>query len=247
MQQGSVFFMHIPKCGGLSVQHFIASSVPSNEIAPFDLVDFLRDARFADLNKYRYFFAHVPSYLRQVLPKPTFSFSWLRDPINRAVSVYNHTSRAHTAPYYERFMRETSDFESFISHPYFRLGFVDQMTNFFGAELHLAAFDDRLFMNVASNGVAATPPDRHTFARAKERMLEFDFIGFCEEMARDCQLLAGLLGFNRVAAIPHVNADPGNSKRRPSVQRNSDIEALVATHCPFDTELYDFARQRFQR
>src|SRR5690349_7672705 len=139
--------MHIPKCGGLSVQSFIASAVPSNEIAPFDLSDFLRDARYADLNQYRYFFAHVPSYLRQLLPKPTFCFSWLRDPVDRAVSVYNHALRDHTAPDYERLMREAPDFESFITHQYFQ---PDQMTNFFGAELYLAAFDDRLFMNLAS-------------------------------------------------------------------------------------------------
>jgi hypothetical protein len=237
-----VFFMHIPKTGGVSVETFLRSLVNPEEIAPYprtECVANLSDPGFAE---YRYFVAHAPAHIEQLLPRPLFTFSWLRDPVDRSISAYNHILRYPDHRWHQRLIDETSDFESFLEHPQLRLHLVDVMTRYFGSDVNLLSFaGNRQEAALASKRAQVTLPDKQVLIRAKERLLAFDFIGFCNSMQEDCMTLAAKLGLPTSAPVPHVNADPRSETVRPRVRRTPDIENLIARHSPYDIELYQFA------
>jgi hypothetical protein len=209
------------------------------------LIDFAAYTGDKDFARYRYFFVHSPAYLVQVLPKPLFTFSWLRDPVDRSISAYNHILRSPNHPTHKLMISETSDFESFVQHPQLRQHVAEVITVHFGSDVNLVGFEGRTWQAaVASRGAVSTPPDKHTLARAKERLLEFDFIGFYDRMEQDCQTLTEILGLRFTGPVPHVNADAASETIRPRARRTAEIEELMAKHSPLDIELYQFARER---
>ena len=239
-----VFFMHIPKTGGVSVETFLRSLVNPDEVAPYPRTELVANSGEPGFTQYRYFFAHSPAYIAQLLPRPLFKFSWLRDPVDRSISAYNHILRHPDHRWHQRLIAETSDFESFLDHPRLRLHLVDVMTRYFGLDVNLLSYaENRQEADIVSKWIQTTLPDKHAFARAKDRLLEFDFIGFCERMERDCRTLAELLGLPSTIPVPHVNSDPSGETVRPRAQRTPELEKLIAKQSRYDIELYQFARE----
>jgi Sulfotransferase family len=240
----TIFFMHVPKTGGMTVEEFLKDATGVQSVAPYGREDLIASCLQPDVTRYRIYCSHAPAHVRQILPQPVLSIAWLRDPIDRAISAYNHILREPTHPSHECLTSETHDFESAILHPQLRSHFLEVITRFFGSHVDLRIFShctNSAF--AASIGARDTAPDKYTFARAKENLRGFHFIGFCERMDRDCRLLGRLLGFNPQVKPKFVNADPGGYLDRPKVVRNRDIEALLNQHSPYDFAMYKLAQQ----
>lgn len=236
--------MHIPKTGGITVEQFLRDSVGSQEIAPYDRVELIMSRAKPDFGNYRYYCAHAPAHVRQLLPQPVILIAWMRDPIDRAISAYNHILRDPYHPSHDRLLAETTDFESAVRHPRLRVHFLEAMTRYFGSDIDLSTFEENFeAASIASAGASETQPDKYTFARAKEMLRKFDFIGFCDRMEHDCRLLARLLGLDMKATPQLLNTDPGEPTCRPRIARNAEVEALLTYFSPFDIELYQLAQK----
>jgi len=242
----SVFFMHIPKTGGMSVENYLTTLVPVDQVAPYPLVDTCKYLNPESSNKFRFYFSHTPAYFAQLLPSPVFRFTWLRDPVDRAISAYNHILREPSHPWHTRMRNLTTDFESFIKHPQLRHHLVDAMTVFLGSEISLTlAEGDEQSIGAVSRAAIATPPDRYTLGRAKARVNEFDFIGFTDRLEKDCEALAAALGVQPRPFGMKLNCDTNVDTFRPRVTRSEEIEGLVWRHSPYDIELYSYAREKW--
>src|SRR5215213_5038746 len=88
-----VLFLHIPKTGGISIEKMIRDSVPADTINPASVNDTLGETDWSRAHEYRFFFTHAPIYVRDLIPKPVFTFTFLRHPLRRAISAYNHILR----------------------------------------------------------------------------------------------------------------------------------------------------------
>jgi len=242
----SVFFMHIPKTGGMSVENYLKMLVPADQIAAYPLTDTCQYLENEYSNKFRFYFSHTPAYFAQLLPFPVFRFTWLRDPVDRAISAYNHILRDTSHPWHTRMRTLTTDFESFIKHPQLRQHLVEAMTVFLGSEINLTLEEgDEQSIGAVSRAAIATPPDRHTLSRAKTRVNEFDFIGFTDRLERNCEVLAAALGLKPRPFEMKLNCDPKVDTFRPRVTRSEEIEGLVWRHSPYDVELYNYAREKW--
>ncbi len=95
-----VYFVHIRKTGGTSVNHMFLSQHGCDANAVYEAVGKsftvnCNDHTFAGWNKqviaagnYDYAFSHHPLYTLQI-PEQTFLFSCFRDPVSRVISLYN--------------------------------------------------------------------------------------------------------------------------------------------------------------
>src|SRR4051794_29871070 len=84
---GQVFFLHIPKTAGISLNHLIESHFDRDAIFPTYATNDLLLLTKSTLEPYRYFRGHIAyGILRRLLHRPPVSITMLRDPVDRALS-----------------------------------------------------------------------------------------------------------------------------------------------------------------
>lgn len=96
-----IYFVHIPKCGGTSLNYMLLSLTGSDpdalytslaenhphRVASNGKVFVAWDRRLINRGAYFYAFSHNPWH-RLRLPENTFTFTCLRDPVDRVLSLY---------------------------------------------------------------------------------------------------------------------------------------------------------------
>lgn len=83
-----IIFLHIPKTAGQSVHHFFQTAFPNDEIFPGRVNQQLKDYSCEEMNNYKIFSGHLDWEAMECLEGPKFTFSILRDPIERIYSFY---------------------------------------------------------------------------------------------------------------------------------------------------------------
>lgn len=239
-----VLFLHVPKTGGRSVSALIRNA--DERCNPANPARFLQDTDWTATRSFRYFFSHAPLYVRQILPVPLFVFTFLRDPVDRAISQYNAILRARATRYNDIVLGQRLSFDDALTHPEMRGGLSNIATRLLGSELDLRAlYPDVDLMLAANIATLATPADAFTYRRALKRLGEIDFVGFTERMEADCRALAMRLGI-AFETVPHEGRVPEIFDwPLPKAVRCSEVEAAVERHSFFDCRLYEAAHRFF--
>ena len=83
-------FMHIPKNGGTSLRSMLSSWFAPEQRCPYrEGQDYLQHFDDEQLRRYRFFTGHLPLYVVQrFFPESMTKFTVLRDPVERAYSLY---------------------------------------------------------------------------------------------------------------------------------------------------------------
>jgi hypothetical protein len=239
-----VFFVHIHKTGGISVEAMIRGR--DGPVSPAFVSHFISETDWATVGDYKYFFAHSPLCIREILPRPLFVFTFLRDPIDRVISHYNHFLRLKGELVYETIVKERLDLPAALEHPALSPHLSNNATRQLGVDFDLrGAWPNAEAMNLAAFWAQAAPIDESVYARAEARLAELDFVGFTERFERDCQELARRLGFI-AGAIPFENATPADyCWPLPKATRTLEIEKAIRQHNAFDCSLYETARKLY--
>jgi len=83
-----IVFQHIPKCAGTSINKEISRNFHKQDICPEKLNN-LENFSAKELNSYNYFSGHYDSWRIGLIPGPKFVFTFLRDPQERIISLFN--------------------------------------------------------------------------------------------------------------------------------------------------------------
>ena len=110
-----VLFVHIQKTGGVSVQAMIRRH--DGPINPAYVSNFVSETDWTAVGQYKYHFTHGSLCIRELLPRPLFVFTILRDPVDRAISLYNHFLRLDGESMHELIVNERLDFIAALTHP----------------------------------------------------------------------------------------------------------------------------------
>ncbi len=239
-----VLFLHVPKTAGISIHTMISQH--DGPLNPAHQTYFIEQTDWASVETYKYFFSHAPLYVRRVLPQPLFVFTFLRDPVDRIVSAYNHMLRAPGDASHEVIVEKRLDVAGALTHPLPSVWLTDAATRLFGADIDLRpVLADRELMTKAHKLAWETKADEFTYRRALARIAELDFVGFTERMQDDCRRLAELLGFT-IDSVPVENVKPADYPwPLPVAVRSPEIEDAVRQHSMFDVRLYEAARKAF--
>jgi hypothetical protein len=237
-----VFFLHIAKTGGVSVETLIRNNIPTERINPGGPDDFIGTSDWPNIDRYKYHFSHQPLYLRSALPGPLWTFTFLRDPVDRLVSAYNHILRDPRHRLHAVVVGERIEPHRVFEHPDLWTDFTEVYTRILGCRIdHVGAVPARADISgwlqtlLAAHRLAwQSRPDQSTAERAMQRLAELDFIGFTETFERDCRRLAQLLGF-KPGPIPRENSTPADiACPRPVAVRTPRLEAATRQHCAND-------------
>jgi hypothetical protein len=107
------YFWHIPKTAGSSLTNTLKSNFPEDLVCPAWVWSQLIQIPKNKINNYKYFSGHFYSALPIILQKKLKTVTFIREPLARALSHYNHITRTKEH-YFHKTVIKLGSFESFI-------------------------------------------------------------------------------------------------------------------------------------
>jgi hypothetical protein len=235
-----LLFVHIPKTAGYSIRGLLMEMLTPANVSLHVHVNKLSAAEAEGLLRYRLIAGHLSWDDVRAYFANRRLFTFLRDPIERCLSVYGfyrektewpliplHQIRglndAHEAVSLARQLGPDDFFRS--DHPHVRQNVENRMVWQLG---YRAGFEHRSEITAAE-----------ALARARRNLRAFSFIGLYERLEQEIPRLLVALGLPEAAALPSLN-------RTVAPLQSADISAATRAALErlteLDRELYDAAR-----
>lgn len=238
-----VFFLHIPKTAGRSFQRFLREDSGLGEVLrlPPDQRFF---AALASAERYPVVHGHAPYPVTSVLAQPLFVITFLRSPVERAVSAFEYVERRGDRPV-SRVRRErgiqtiadladsnrASNLQTLLLGVDYELEPV--LERFKSGEL--GAREARAELRRR----AARGSDAGTLERAKQRLERIEFIGITEAFDDSLRLFAHRIGHEAPLASYRANAAPAAEREAREARYSAgDLDAVAADN-RLDQQLYE--------
>lgn len=249
MNYRSIFFIHLAKTGGATIESMLRETYGDENVCPFIYDNEFLEHDDAHLS-YRVFVGHNPYFVSQVLPKPVFIFTFLRKPVDRVISAYNHLRR-DTAHQFHELLGASGDFvKDFVENPHLPLA-RNAQTRFLGADADFAAAmravqrGDTDAAEIYKQIIAArhAKPMAEAFETACGRLARMNFVGITERFDESIRILFSLLGSSYGSAIPVLNQAPDQNRLDLKDLSAEQLQATADANS-YDARLYEVAQRR---
>jgi hypothetical protein len=242
------YFLHIPKTAGTTfcfsiLPHFFE---PSAICPAHDYPELL--PMLSDLGKYRLFRGHFYHYFAHLLPARPIFMTFLRDPVERVLSHYDHICRDPTHYHHGMTTAFRNGLLDAVRSPGILPGNfqvtslardIDPIRTLESArERHSNKLDEYAVTFCEMIKTALTQRDLQTACR---RLAEMEFVGIVEHFDESIALLSKTFGWP-VPSYQRLNVAPKRTRRAeiaPEVLR----EIIKANELDF--ELYEFGKSLF--
>jgi hypothetical protein len=229
-----VLFMHIQKTAGTSIinlaRHFYQDSVISHGDYCSRRPDELADTLFVS-GHFGY------AYARHLMQR-RYSFTFLRDPVERVLSFYYFCKSRDPDQFPIYRLAQSHDLVGFISaciaDPFYRMLLWNNQTWQF-------AFGDTHLEPHPEGGFSSD----QLLSLAKQHLDEFSYVGFTESFATDAYKICRALGFppralRKELPLANANATP---MRKGLAEQPAKVRELLLQITELDRDLYDHARR----
>jgi len=247
----SWYYLHIPKSAGST---FCFSVLPKifdwTETCPAHDYPELLPIPSAELVKFRLFRGHFYYFFERLLPVKPAYFTFLRDPVERTLSLYDHIYRDPQHFQFDAMHSLKNGLRDAVRSPEllppnFQVTALacdlDPVRTMSEARVaHPAGLDE---YSVIYGEMTKRLPTRDDLATACRRLEEMEFVGITERFHESIELLCWTFGW-KVPEYESMNIAPTRTRRdaiAPDI-----LEALMQAH-ELDFELYEFAKSLFAR
>ncbi|MGA2773965.1 MAG: sulfotransferase family 2 domain-containing protein [Bryobacteraceae bacterium] len=245
------YFLHIPKAAGST---FCFSVLPKlfdpAEICPAHDYPEILSIPPAEIPRFRLFRGHFYYFFHRLLPAKPVYLTFLRDPIERTLSLYDYICREARHFQYDAMrslkdgLRDTVGLPELLP-PNFQVTALacdlDPVRTMAEARAsHPRGLDE---YSVIYGEMTKRLPTRDDLATARRRLEDMEFVGIAERFDESVRLLCGTFGW-AVPEYESMNVAPARTRRDqipPDV-----LDALMRAH-ELDYELYEFAKSLFAK
>lgn len=250
MVTNTFYFLHIHKTAGSTFIGILDRFFPTNAICRAQQWHQLLAIPEHEVGRYQLFRGHFHYCLHTLLPRPPLFMTLLRDPVERAISRFQHLRRDHLHYLYP--LARSMSLHEFLRHPLTRAQVHNLQVRHLAYDFDIRAFATslgipltaRLEMEETINQLLNDLPDDELLEIAKERLKAFTFIGITERFQESLDLLSHQMLWQRIKEVENRNVAPERMSR--SDIDPEALEQLVALNRA-DIDLYQFAQTLFQQ
>ena len=226
----AIIFLHLPKCGGTTLNRIIEWEYPARRIYSIDPSFFRWSHRKLmrlpprKLARVLVFKGHMPFGLHARLTQPATYITFLREPVERVISEYYFILHRRLQPQYRRM--QTLSLEEYAA----------------GTPHHNTQTKLIAGRGDYPNFVAGDCNDE-TLAVAEDNLAKhFTFAGLTERFDEGVAALKVLFGWN-IARYAHFNVTASLRPKKDAVP--ADIQALIAERNKYDVHLYEHVKRGY--
>jgi hypothetical protein len=238
-----LFFLHIPKTGGITLTSILDTQFSRWEIFPFrhsgaspERFETFSSARLAGYRLVRghYQFGPYDDRIWKHIVQNPICITMLRDPVRLTISYYRHILRDRTHPMHEEVTSQKLSLEAYVCDS----RHFERVVN---SQVH------RVVGSVKGQPQGYNDPnalcDEALLVLAKQRLDQFAFVGLTERFRESVDLLTYTFGWSPVAEIPVLNAAPDPST--PEAIPPAALDAITQ-RTRLDAQLYAYATKLFE-
>ncbi|GAB4364921.1 MAG: hypothetical protein Kow0042_03850 [Calditrichia bacterium] len=225
--------IHIPKTAGTSLRVALQNSqqnivylyrLPPG-IRRSELIEKLKIIENDETQLPDIIYGHMGYGLHEYFQFPATYFTILRDPIERAISLYRHEKRHENALFHEKAKRlNIAEFFQENLSPIFK----NSMTKILSGALW-----QKINWFLAHE-------EKDELEIARKNLNQFSYVGFTENIDADQEGLSDYFGFN--IQLEHHNCDPEPISREDLDDHTIEI---ICQNFQDDIALYEFAKEKF--
>ncbi len=227
----TIIFVHLPKCGGTTLNRLIEWEYSPTRVFSIDPSFFRwsyrRVLRLSQrrLARMRAFQGHMPFGLHRILPQKATYLTVLREPVDRGISEYYYALSRVVHPEHRTIKRLSLD--EYV-----------QLTPYANVQTKLLAGQDPGYDFLSGEC------DEIIFNRAKRNLAEhFSLVGLTERFEETLALARILFGW-KIDNYSSFNVTKG----RPSkAEIPSEIQRVIEERYGYDVQLYEYAVKLFER
>lgn len=246
-----VFFYHLPKTAGTTLQVILGARFRQPDICPAHNWTELLALDPQTAGRYKLFEGHFYGGLEPFLDRDIYTFTLLRDPIERALSHYGHVLW-DSGHYLHHRAVELGSLDAYLKDPVTRL----TVSNFQTRLLALKADPQEMFRGLSDSQrkdwalerklETMEPPilDSQMLEEAQARLSQFGLVGLTERFEESVALLCHELGWDFPAQISDENVNRARPKR---TQIPDSALSLLTELNQLDIELYRWAEVIFRQ
>lgn len=232
--QKTVVFIHIDKCGGMTLRDYLASQFPAEQIRPVpcpeELVSvkptypithmdlFEHHRQYRRNPHYKLVMGHYDTGILRYFDEPIVTVTVLRDPVERVVSLWKFIRREGLA---HRQLAEDAN----------QLGLDGWIRKYVGLWENAMV---RQIAGVRWSSERWLAVDEVLYQQAVDRLIEIDYIGILPRLDDLLANLAEEMGWMQPEP-KRLNA----SVRQVDV--SAETRAFIEQHCRYDIDLYQVA------
>lgn len=226
-------FLHIQKTAGSSIVHLARQFYGTSVTSHGDCWGFPPE-QFKDIG---FVSGHIGYDYARHLMKKRFSFTFLRNPVERILSMY-YFCRTRDPAEFDIYKKAheldlTHFLEAGLSDPFMRTRiWNNQVWQLAHGYTHL---DERTVDDFSESDLLYL---------AKEHLNNFSYVGFTETFDADAAAIISSLGLPKMQQIPKLNATP---ERLLAAEQPPVVRELLDHLTGLDRQLYDYARNELPK
>ena len=231
-----IFFIHIAKTGGVSVEENL---IKETSMAPCPAYNWRELFQEKYISEYKLFVGHLQYFCKDIIGD-AFRFTILREPIERAMSGWEHINRDIKHPL-NASLSEAPTIKLALTHHALHRHISNSMTRFLGCRPEFSKYDSA---EIAIRRALKCIPDRVMLENAKKCIDELDYIGFTETLNADMLGLFDALNIEckREEGLIVKNQNPLKKAIGYRALLDNETVELLKSANELDHELYEYAK-----
>lgn len=246
-----LIFMHIPKCGGMSLFSSLAETFGPRIVDLYD--DSPRSVgrfrlKIQDKSKLVYC-GHFSFGLHNWIGRDASYISFVREPISRMISLYYYCLPTFKTKFSPSSGVSLKNMKSNLNYPDFFFDFEKSIAGDYSPEAFFssksAELDNGMVRRFSGKGLSAEPCNRSDLERAKQVIESaFSFVGLTERYSESLARLSELFGLNLLRE-KEVNTGVQARESVGVVGFSDKLMAQIRDMNAFDILLYDWIAEKF--
>ena len=234
-----LFFVHIPKTGGMSLISLLERQfAPEAIFPPHSFIGHQRFEAYSEWRRSRFrlvrahLHAGTHSYVFRYIASSPLCLTFLREPVERLVSAYKHILRHPNNPLHEELVGRKVSLLDYVSDERYA-----QHTRNFQTWMVVGALNCHL----DPKDIRLAPEARLELAR--QRLEQFAFVGLTHRYRESLELMYYTFGWGPVPEVPRENTAP---EPTTAASIPDDVRRAILEGSPLDVALMEMAEHQFE-